>query len=137
MQSKVDITPLADALRQLETGLRLSDESPFDELRRDGVIQRFEYCHEMALKLLKRALETIYGDDVDKMTYNDFLRTAAERGLIDAVERWFEYRVARNKTSHTYDASTAAEVYACAQPFLVDARELLIRLHVLTDSSAA
>lgn len=135
--TRLDVSPLADALLQLDVGLRQAEDNPLNELLRDGVIQRFEYSHELALKFLRRALEIVFGDDVDKMAYNDVLRTGAERGLIDEVDRWFEYRVARNKTSHTYDAATAAAVFAFARPFLVDARELLLRLNDLSDSTAA
>lgn len=97
----LDISPLADALLQLDAGLREAEAHPLHDLFRDGVIQRFEYTHELALKLLRRTLETVFGDDVDAMAYNDVLRTAAERGLIQSVENWIAYRVARNKTSHT------------------------------------
>ncbi len=135
--TRLDISPLADALLQLDVGLRQAEDSPSNELLRDGVIQRFEYSHELALKFMRRALETVYGDDVDKMAYNDVLRTAAERGLIDEVDRWFDYRVARNSTSHTYDAATAAAVFTSARPFLIDARDLLLRLNDLPDSTAA
>lgn len=125
----LDLTPLADALLQLEAGLQEADAHPRQELLRDGVIQRFEYSHELALKFIRRTLETVFGDQVDTMGYNDVLRTAFERGLIKDIERWFEYRAARNKTSHTYDAKIAAEVYRLAAPFLADARFLLLRLH--------
>ena len=127
--ASLDITPLANALRQLEAGLHAADEDPQNELLRDGVIQRFEYSHEIALKLIRRTLETVFGDSVDMLAYNDVLRTAFERGLISNVERWFDYRSARNKTSHTYDAAVAAEVFRSAEPFLRDGEELLTRLH--------
>ena len=133
----LDVTPLANALRQLDAGLRDAERNSLNELLRDGVIQRFEYSHELALKLIRRVLETIFGDNVDTMAYNDVLRTAFERGLISDVEHWFEYRAARNKTSHTYDAAVAAEVYRSARPFLIDARELLIRLHAYADQPSA
>lgn len=100
------------------------------------MIQRFEYSHELALKSIRRALETVFGDPVDHMAYNDVLRVAAEHGLIDNVERWFTYRSARNKTSHTYDAAVAAEVFAAARPFLDDARVLLRNLDALPHRSA-
>ncbi len=133
----LDFSPLADALLQLDAGLRQAEDNPINELLRDGVIQRFEYSHELALKLMRRTLEEVFGDDVDKMAYNDVLRTAAERGLIHEVDRWFDYRVARNRTSHTYDAAIAATVFASARPFLIDARELLLRLNDLSDSTPA
>lgn len=135
--SSIDVTPLADALAQLRQGLAEAQQDPASELLRDGVIQRFEYSHELALKLMRRTLETVYGDSVDQMAYNDILRTAWERGLIAAIEPWFEYRTARNKSSHTYDAHVAAEVFASAQPFLYDGEELLHRLHGLSNRPAA
>lgn len=133
----LDLTPLKDALAQVDAGLREAESDPDSQLRRDGVIQRFEYSHELALKFIRRVLETVYGDAVDQMAYNDVLRTAAERGLVDNVEAWFEYRAARNKTSHTYDALVAAEVYAAARPFLRDGRALLQKLHAIKDRSPA
>lgn len=137
LMTRLDFSPLADALRQLETGLRQAEDVPSNELLRDGVIQRFEYSHELAMKFIRRVLETVFGDNVDQLAYNDLLRTAAERGLINDVDRWFDYRVARNKTSHTYDAATASDVYSTARPFLIDARRLLLRLHAHADSPAS
>ena len=122
---------LRDALVQLQAGLCDADREPESEIIRDGVIQRFEYSHELAIKFIRRALETLYADPVDTMPYNDMLRSAAERGLIEHVEAWFDYRAARNKTSHTYDAAVAAEVFASATPFLNDAGFLLDRLEEL------
>ena len=127
----LDLSPLNNALKQLEDGLAASDKNPASEIIRDGVIQRFEYSHELALKFIKRILETRHSDNVDQMAYNDLLRTAAERGYIENVEEWFAYRNARNRTSHTYDASIAAAVFASAQPFLQNARFLLQHLEHL------
>lgn len=124
----LDFSPFQSALKQLEEGLRTADENPHSEIIRDGVIQRFEYSHELALKFIKRVLESRHGDRVDQMAYNDILRTAAERGYIDDPAAWFAYRNARNETSHTYDANVAASVFASASPFLHDARLLLERL---------
>jgi nucleotidyltransferase substrate binding protein (TIGR01987 family) len=124
----LDFTPLRDALAQLADGLQKAADEPRDELRRDGVIQRFEYSHELAMKSIRRVLETVFGDAVDSMAYNDVLRTAAERGLIRDAEKWYLYRAARNKTSHTYDAKIANEVFDAARDFLEDARFLLTRL---------
>lgn len=124
----LDLTPLRNGLQQLSDGLAEAERQPASEIIRDGVIQRFEYSHELALKFIKRVLETRHGDTVDQMAYNDVLRTAAERGYIQDVEAWFEYRKARNQTSHTYDANVAATVFASAKPFLQSARFLLQRL---------
>lgn len=127
----LDFTPLADALAQLEQGLRDTHDQPQSEIIRDGVIHRFKHGHELSLKFIRRALATVFGDSVDLMPYNDVLRMAAERGLIDNVERWFSYRSAQNKSLHTYDAAVAAEVFAAVMPFLDDARFLVDKLDAL------
>lgn len=133
----LDLTPLEDAISQLERGLAEAKQQPKSEIVRDGVIQRFEYTHALALKFIRRMLEMEFGDKVDEMPYNDMLRTAAERGLIHDVQAWFGYRAARNQTSHTYDAKVAAGVFLMASPFLGHARDLLRRLHALNDKAAA
>lgn len=92
-----------------------AERSPGNDLLRDGVIQRFEYSHELALRFLRRALETVYGDSVDQLAYNNVLRRASERGLIENIDSWLHYRTARHKTSHTYDAVVAGEVAAIAR----------------------
>lgn len=122
---ELDLTSLKNALKQLEDGLLRAEKDPEDELSRDGVIQRFEYSHELAVKFIKRVLETKHNDNVDQMVYNDILRTAFERGYVRNVEQWFEYRKARNKTSHTYDTKVAAQVSSFARPFLEEAQFLL------------
>ena len=126
--SVLDLTALKNALEQLREGLKASEDEPKSEIVRDGVIQRFEYSHELALRFIKRILETKHGDPVDQMGYNDLLRTASERGYIENIEKWFDYRTSRNQSSHTYDGNVAAVVFAAAKPFLADALFLLKRL---------
>ncbi len=125
---RLDMSSLKNAVLQLQKGIELAEAEPLKEIVRDGVIQRFEYCYELAQKMIKRTLETQFDEKVDTMAWNDVLRSAAERGLITHIEQWFHYRTERNKTSHTYDASVAAIVYATAKKFLPDALELLSRL---------
>lgn len=125
---QLELTSLKNALKQLEDGLLRAEKEPENELIRDGVIQRFEYSHELAVKFIKRVLEMKHNDNVDQMVYNDILRTAFERGYVRNVEQWFEYRKARNQTSHTYDMEVAAHVYSFARPFLGEAQFLLQNL---------
>lgn len=129
----LDLTALRLALTQLQEGIAAAEAEPGNEVMRDGVIQRFEYSHELALKFIKRVLEMRHGDPVDQLSYNDLLRTTAERGYIDDVEAWFEYRKLRNQTSHTDDKAVAAHVYTYAQPFLRHASTLLANLEKLPD----
>ena len=96
---------------------------------RSGVIQHFEFTFEFAWKFMRRQLEADIGRaSVDGIFRRDLFRIAAENGLIDDVEAWFQYHLARNQTSHTYDPHTADSVYATALEFACDAADLLAKL---------
>lgn len=76
---------------------------------RDGVIQRFEFCTELAWKsareyLLEQGYTQINSPkSVMKQAYAD--------GLIDNETDWIELINARNLTSHIYDEKTAGDIY--------------------------
>jgi len=69
---------------------------------------------------MKRYIEEEYPsfENIDQMNYRDPLRLAAEIKLIDQVEPWFQFREARNKTSHAYDEKKAAEVFLVIPDFI-------------------
>jgi nucleotidyltransferase substrate binding protein (TIGR01987 family) len=96
------------------------------EAIRSGVIQHFEFTFELAWKFMRRRLEADIGRaSVDGIPRRDLFRIGAENGLIEDVEAWFQYHLARNQTSHTYDPSIAASVYAHSLDFARDAIGLL------------
>jgi nucleotidyltransferase substrate binding protein (TIGR01987 family) len=81
---------------------------PGDEFIRDSVVQRFELTFELAHVLLKRYLEatSASAEEIDAMSFPMLIRTGSERGLLrSAWDRWFDFRKARNSTSHAYDES--------------------------------
>jgi nucleotidyltransferase substrate binding protein (TIGR01987 family) len=131
--SPLDLTAIRRANAQLREGIAAAEKDPENAVIRDGVIQRFAYSHELAMKFMKRALETRHSDPVDQFSHNELLRTAAERGYITDVEAWFQYRNSRNQTSHTYDGNIAALVFAQAKPFLASAEILLKNLAARND----
>ncbi|TVR57275.1 MAG: DUF86 domain-containing protein [Candidatus Competibacteraceae bacterium] len=92
------------ALRQLERALA----RPFDEFIRDAVIQRFEFTHELAWKMLKLRLEA---EGITALTPRQTLRESLQAGLIHDGNTWSEIQRYRNLTSHTYDEKLADEVY--------------------------
>lgn len=55
-------------------------------------------------------------------------RRAGQVGLIEDVERWFNYLRARNLTSHTYNEEIAEQVYDLSKEFIKDAEQLLVML---------
>lgn len=127
---KLDFSSFEKALTSLQRVLDRSRTVPGDEDIRDACIQRFEYTYELAFKMLKRQLEQELPsrEELDQLPFKEVIRVGAERGLIAAPERWFDYRDKRNITSHTYDEEKAREVFSVLSDFSVDAADLLTRL---------
>jgi nucleotidyltransferase substrate binding protein (TIGR01987 family) len=96
------------ALSQLKNAIELASERDLSELERQGLIQSFEYTHELAWKTIKDFLiekgnKEIYG-------LKDATREAFKNGLIDDGEIWMDMIKSRNDTSHTYNEETANEI---------------------------
>jgi nucleotidyltransferase substrate binding protein (TIGR01987 family) len=93
------------ALNQMS---RFIEKSDLNELEEQGLIQAFEYTHELAWKTLKDFLEdqgiqNVYGS-------KDATRAAFKLNLLEDGETWMNMIVSRNQTSHTYNESTTQEI---------------------------
>lgn len=126
----IDFSPLEKAIASLNRALVRSIVAQGDEELRDACIQRFEYTFELCWKMLKRQLEQELPNpaEIDGFSYRHLFRVGAERGLVQDVEAWFDYRERRNITSHTYDEAKAARVFEALPAFAEHAEELLVRL---------
>ena len=78
-----------------------------DELLQEGLIQRFEYTHELAWNVMKDYAE--YQGYTDIRGSRDAIRYALQNSLIDSKE-WMKSIEDRNLSSHHYDGDTAAAV---------------------------
>ena len=79
-----------------------------------GVIQRFEFCTELAWKTTREYLiDQGYNEGVDSP--KAVMRKAYSAGLIENEQGWIELLNARNLTSHIYDEETAQRVFAMIQ----------------------
>lgn len=128
--STLNTSSLEQALAALQRGLVRAVPAPDDEELRDACIQRFEFCFELAWKMLKRRLELDLPSPttVDGMSFRELMRVGAEQGLVADPTVWFVYRDKRNITSRTYNAGKAAEVFAIIPAFHQHARDLLREL---------
>ncbi len=79
-----------------------------NELLKEGLIQRFEYTHELAWKVMKDYAE--YQGYTDVRGSRDALRQALQMGLINDAA-WMDSIEDRNLTSHNYDEEVAEEMY--------------------------
>lgn len=98
------------ALTQLEDAVKLARQRDLSKLEEQGLIQAFEFTHELAWKTLKDFLESrgalnLYGS-------KDVTREAFKRGLIENGEAWMDMITSRNLTSHTYNEAVAAQIAA-------------------------
>ncbi len=80
-----------------------------DEILKEGLIQRFEYTHELAWNVIKDFLLDI--GDIKIYGSKDATREAFKADLIAKGDVWMEMIKSRNKTSHTYNEKTADEIY--------------------------
>jgi len=98
------------AFSELKEGLELANDRALSKLEQQGVIQGFEYTHELAWNLLEDYLE--FQGHVGLTGSRDTTREAFKRGLIENGEIWMEMIRSRNLTSHAYNRDTAAFIYA-------------------------
>lgn len=86
------------------------DEDDFlDDIIKEGLIQRFEYTHELAWNVMKDY--AIYQGNTAITGSRDATREAFSIGLITDGKVWMNMIVSRNKTSHTYNEATADEIF--------------------------
>lgn len=93
------------ALETLRRAVVLSEQRPLSELEQQGLIQGFEFTHELGWNVLKDYLENqgISG----LVGSRDATRAAFKNGLILEGEAWMDMIKARNLTSHTYNTAIA------------------------------
>jgi nucleotidyltransferase substrate binding protein (TIGR01987 family) len=94
------------ALHQLTLAVELSQQRDLSDLEKQGVIQGFEFVHELAWNVLKDYLE--YEGIQDIVGSRSAVREAFKRGLIEDGEIWMDMIEKRNLSSHTYNLEIAA-----------------------------
>jgi len=106
-------THFVKALSQLKEAVELAQQRPLSRLEAQGMIQAFEFTHELAWNTLKdfledRGVQGLYGS-------KDASRAAFKAGLIENGEAWMDMIQSRNLTTHTYDEATAAQIISAVR----------------------
>lgn len=96
------------ALTQLGDAVELSRQRALSRLEKQGVIQAFEFTHELAWNVLKDYLQDQGNQDVKGS--KDATREAFKVALIADGERWMAMIQSRNLSTHTYDERTAEQL---------------------------
>lgn len=94
-----------NAFAQLSKFIQKED---LNELEEQGLIQSFEYNHELAWKTLADFIKNsgnneIYGS-------KDATREAFNLGLISDGDIWMDMIISRNMTSHTYNEDVTKKI---------------------------
>jgi len=110
--------PFLKAVTRLEEALN----QPQNEFIRDSVIQRFEFCIELAWKTSRKVMGTT------TTAPKQIIREMAQNNLIESPEIWILAIDERNRSSHTYNEITAEEIYQFAKGFLPHLKGLSLKI---------
>lgn len=97
------------ALKQLKTAVDLNKERDLTPIEEQGLIQAFEFTHELAWNVMKDYFE-YQGNATGITGSRDAIREAFNKGLISDGEGWMEMIRSRNQSAHTYNEETADDI---------------------------
>jgi nucleotidyltransferase substrate binding protein (TIGR01987 family) len=98
------------AFAQLSKGVATARARELNDMEQQGLIQAFEFTHELAWNTLKDFLDATGARDLFGSV--SATRAAFAAGLIENGEAWMEMIKSRNLTTHTYHEETADKVTA-------------------------
>lgn len=96
------------ALESLTSAIELGKTRPLSDLEKQGLIQAFEFTHELAWNVMKDYFD--YQGTQNITGSRDATREAYSKGVIKDGEGWMAMIQSRNKTSHTYNRAVADEI---------------------------
>lgn len=123
------------ALAQLTQAVDLSRQRALSKLEQQGLIQGFEYTHELAWNTLKDFLEArgaaaIFGS-------RDTTRAAFTAGLIDQGEVWMQMIQSRNQSTHTYNEEMMTQIVtAVIQTYMAEFTKLQSKFEQLRSAES-
>lgn len=103
IQDEFEYHDIADVARWEDITLAVQD------IFKQGLIQSFEFTHELAWNLLKDYLE--YQGNSELRGSRDTTRESLKVNLIQDGSVWMDMIQSWNKTSHTYNEDTANAIF--------------------------
>jgi len=96
------------ALMQFNNAVSIAEERELTDLEQQGLIQSFEYTHELAWNVLRDYLR--YQGQQQIHGIRDAVRLAFNTGLLENGDIWMDMIRDRNQTSHAYNQEAAAAI---------------------------
>ncbi len=120
------------AFQQLLNAYDLAQQRPLTNLEKQGLIQAFEFTHELAWNVLKDYIEYTGGQTL--IGSKDTTREAFQKSLITQGDTWMQMIKNRNLSSHTYNEDTSNLIYTnviqlyipCFQQFSEKMKSLIL-----------
>lgn len=97
-----------NALQTLTEAIELGQQRPLSKLEKQGLIQGFEFTHELGWNVLKDYLES--KGYTGLIGSRDATHTAFKNQLIADGEAWMDMIKARNQSLHTYNLDVAESI---------------------------
>lgn len=99
---------LSNYRRALAQLTKFIDKGELNELEQQGLIQAFEFTHELAWNVMKDYFE--YQGNSAITGSRDATREAFQKNLLQDGETWMSMIKSRNQSSHTYNKETADQI---------------------------
>ena len=96
------------AFQTLIEAVELAQTRTLSKLEQQGLIQGFEFTHELAWNVFKDYLE--HKGFVDLIGSRDATRMAFKNGLLEDGDVWMAMIKARNQSSQSYNLQLAEEI---------------------------
>jgi len=96
------------ALKTLTDAVDLANQRSLSNLEQQGMIQGFEFTHELAWNVMKDYF--IYQGNQSITGSRDAVRESFNKGLVEDGEGWMEMLKSRNLSSHTYNTDIAEQI---------------------------
>lgn len=108
-------------------------QAVFEKFRRNltteqemaGAVQAFEFCFELAWKIMKRVLQN---NGLEVGSPRDTFRKAFAEKLIGDPQIWFEFQEKRNLVAHTYNQENLDLIIQSFDAFSHELQKLLSKL---------
>ena len=99
--------------------------APESAISRDAAIQRFEFCFELAWRVIQ---EHARDEGLDCRSPKGCVKLAFKTGWVDSEIDWLAMLEDRNRTSHTYNEALARDVFSRLAVHLSSFRRLVSTL---------
>ena len=97
------------AFAQFSKAIDLAKARELTDLEKQGLIQSFEYTHELAWNVMKDYF--LYQGDNSIKGSRDATRSAFQVAIIEDGQAWMDMIESRNQTTHTYNEKTTNDIH--------------------------